>query len=679
MKNKKGFTLIELLVVITIMGIITILALPGVQQIQNRNRNKKYEAYADTIESAGKLYTDAYADDMFGMEGGSGCAMITYADLKGKSLIKDYEVDGISCDDPGTFIRVDKEGEKYKYTISLNCKKDGKYVYETTPEVEPCEAAAWEAPTIEVTWKQVGPHDDVNTGVSDKGWSKEKDVTIKVAASEGLIDNISIMYGWSTDPNNPPSVDQMTMYNYRNAYGTIEDTLTFHDAGVDASGNPRNGEWYLYVTGEDVIDIGGRVANNYRSAAIKFDNTAPDKPTLTNSKDNIWTGIEFVQADSYKVKAKSDDDHAGVGYYQYCYASENCADTGFNEWHIYTSSAKKNFTSPAIKEERNEYLYIRACDRADNCSASTRTMIKIDLSAPKCNVSLSNQTQSPTLSDWYYKTAITMNLSKNDTDSDNNESVADTGWYEDKCSNCESGISKYSLVNSRKSNLKDNVYNSKTSDTQKDTPYPNGITWYGYVEDGAGNITECNSGNFKADVTIPTKPVLTITGDATLTVKMCSTDATTGLNRFVSRVANSGTSFSTISACTKDKLDSNGCCTITTAVTLEIKAVDDADNYSESTFTRHCNGTGGGKLEYSSSHGWICTKSSSTIHGTCSGLCGQNYPCGGGWSCATGYAGAGTYCTRWVSCTYDCSYTGCASPGSWTYTGGRCIRTADGG
>ena len=87
MKNKKGFTLIELLVVITIIGIITVLALPGAQQLQNRNRDKKFEAYSDTIESAGKLFTDSYADDMFGMQG-NGCYDISFAELSGKSLIK---------------------------------------------------------------------------------------------------------------------------------------------------------------------------------------------------------------------------------------------------------------------------------------------------------------------------------------------------------------------------------------------------------------------------------------------------------------------------------------------------------------------------------------------------------------------------------------------------------------
>ena len=43
----------------------------------------------------------------------------------------------------------------------------------------------------------------------------------------------------------------------------------------------------LYVTGEDVIDVGGHVADNYRSGGIKFDNTAPNVPSISNGKNNV--------------------------------------------------------------------------------------------------------------------------------------------------------------------------------------------------------------------------------------------------------------------------------------------------------------------------------------------------------------------------------------------------------
>ena len=65
-RNNQAFTLIELIVVIAIMGIILILALPQISRLQSTNKDKKYDAYYSSIESAAKLYMDSQAKDLFG-------------------------------------------------------------------------------------------------------------------------------------------------------------------------------------------------------------------------------------------------------------------------------------------------------------------------------------------------------------------------------------------------------------------------------------------------------------------------------------------------------------------------------------------------------------------------------------------------------------------------------------
>ncbi len=357
MKNTKGFTLVELLVVITIIGIITVLALPGVQQLQARNRNKKFETYADRMEDAGKLYIDSYSNDLLGITG-DGCYDISYKDLQSKSLIKSYATDGVVCDDNKSYVHVERAAGKYKYEVALYCTKDGNTIYNQT--ASKCDAESITSmPTIKVTFQ------DVN---GNNNWSKSKSVTFKITAQEGFNANTSISYGWSTEKNQEPT--NLKEYNFRNAAGEKELTYTTTESGLD-------GEYYFFVNGDEIIDARGHFASDiWSDNKMKFDNTSPTTPTLTNSYNGVWAGASYVNANKYVIGVSSSDNRSGVQYYQYRYPNTE------NTWHTYSSSAGNTYTTTAFKTDRNEVVEIRACDYVGNCSEATRNTIMIDTVAP---------------------------------------------------------------------------------------------------------------------------------------------------------------------------------------------------------------------------------------------------------------------------------------------------------
>lgn len=126
---RKGFTLIELVVAIAILGVLMIIAIPSVKNIQNSNHDKKYEVYEKAITNSSKLYVDAYSEDLFGVSN-TGCAVIKYDDLKVKDLIEDIQLKNTNCNDPGTCVRVkkDKNGS-YHYETNIVCKENGNIVF----------------------------------------------------------------------------------------------------------------------------------------------------------------------------------------------------------------------------------------------------------------------------------------------------------------------------------------------------------------------------------------------------------------------------------------------------------------------------------------------------------------------------------------------------------------------
>ena len=121
MNNKKGFTLVELLVTIVILGIITAMSIPLIGVIRDANTKRKYKAYLDSLVYNSKLYVDSYQDDLFQNQD-SGCAYISYDNLKDHLNIKDINIDDVTCATENTFVKVSKLFGNYNYNGFLGCK-----------------------------------------------------------------------------------------------------------------------------------------------------------------------------------------------------------------------------------------------------------------------------------------------------------------------------------------------------------------------------------------------------------------------------------------------------------------------------------------------------------------------------------------------------------------------------
>ena len=131
--RNKGFTLTELLVTIVILGIVVGMSIPLIKNIQTNSENKKYNTYMDSLLSGAKLYNDAYNEDLFG-NNKNGCAYITYEEMSKKNMIKDIQVDNMTCDTDNTFVKVVKVGDKYSYKGFLGCGKDKNNITKILPE-----------------------------------------------------------------------------------------------------------------------------------------------------------------------------------------------------------------------------------------------------------------------------------------------------------------------------------------------------------------------------------------------------------------------------------------------------------------------------------------------------------------------------------------------------------------
>lgn len=500
MKNNKGFTMVEILAAIVIMGLLTTIAIVSVSSVINKAEKNHYKTQEKNMIMAAKSYSQDNRNFLPKEIGGSKIIMLS--ELQNRKYIGDVldrskmVCNNGSLDAGGSYVeifRYSKDG--YSYRPYLKCRKyeTGKEEYGGEgPDITLTMTKNYDNPSFSfeitdtegkiisynyVIYKyELLVRDSGSIPVSKVGSIPKKEVSLKdlIPGEFKIVFTATNMYGKQSvetitgnilDENGP------TCTNIQPVYGDWQKVpeVTITANCVDNSGSGCAREIYSQVFREDIkigiIEMTDNLGNKGNcEVGVYIDNTPPTKPIVNNPYEDTWINK------SYSIEVKSTDVTSGVEYFEYRYPDSSIPEE--REWKIYEGSRRGEnveagefvFNTPNFTQERGEYVEFRACDQVENCSETTKSMIKIDKTPPTC-------------------------VSSGGSDTWKNVTVTLLGTCsENKLSGCAGNITKDYATD---------------INTTNQTP--------GTVKDVAGNATEC-----PADQTVKvdkTKPVVSFRTD----------------------------------------------------------------------------------------------------------------------------------------------------------------------
>ena len=252
-KSKRGFTLVEVIVTIAILGVITLVALPIISNVQGTLRSSRLQVHRNAISSATKLFMDSNQEDYFGNQN-SGCVDIKYLELVDANLLDPIDFSDFTEVNPDNiFTRVTKANDTFDYVVYLT-------ETEINGAGSSCDGSIDES----------GPN-IVLTPDGNSSPNKSIQVTIRISDDYGLGANQKIKYKWVNESN--ATIDSEKTHDFGNPMTNNNSPLSFTvETPNDVTGNIR-----LVVTPVNVVDsLGNHTTMSKTSAPFVLDNTGPN-------------------------------------------------------------------------------------------------------------------------------------------------------------------------------------------------------------------------------------------------------------------------------------------------------------------------------------------------------------------------------------------------------------------
>lgn len=453
----KGFTLVELLVSISILAILTILAIPTLRAFQSKNVTSQYLQYKKTIETSAKLYNDSYSDDIFG-SATDGCEKLSLTELMNKKLAKNIAVKDVDCNlsNKDSYVVVRKFNSEYKYEGYLYCENSShKKVYSNMDEYKNDCVGNDGIPKIVV---------DKDKTSDESMTSKEKTIVLKLLDDYGFVANQEFKYIWTTSNTAPTDYNSYKTYKFNNSFiKTDGKVVELKTKSISNNNINKNDKYWIHIKPIRIQNIINNHLTEVQSfGPFRFDDKAPScedikvTPNISSGKSSKDVYFNF----DYSELEDLNEFIFKVSY-----------DNGTTWENTVISKDKTRFEIE--KDGKIKYQIINIKDFAGNKSGNCTTKGPFirDTKKPTCNIKLSGTKGD---NDWYKEKNVTVTLEGTDSISE---------------------VTSKGLIKSNKV-----TYNGETTKTQGDTKE---VTWYGYIQDAAGNENSCNK-TFKVDKTAPT-------------------------------------------------------------------------------------------------------------------------------------------------------------------------------